>query len=100
MFAVGKHDRCSAMLAAGPAQVLHERQGPLGIVTLNRPRALNSLSTGMVESMYGIYEQCNNDPSVACVVLRGTGEKAFCAGGDVKAVVQLGLAGKQEEALR
>lgn len=81
-------------------EVLHERRGALEVVSLNRPRALNSLSTNMVEAMYDIYRAAEADPRVACVVLRGAGDRAFCAGGDVKTVVQLGLAGRIDEALR
>lgn len=86
--------------AAPQPEVLAERRGMLEVITLNRPRALNSLSTTMVESMQDIYMAAASDPTVACVLLRGAGGKAFCAGGDVKAVVQAGLAGKVDEALR
>ena len=50
--------------------------------------------------MYELYSGWDADPGVACLLLRGAGDRAFCAGGDVKSVVQLGLAGRVDEATR
>jgi enoyl-CoA hydratase len=77
-------------------EILSERRGALGIITMNRPRALNALTLGMIEEMDRLLGDWANDPSVAAVVLQGAGEKAYCAGGDVRAVWR---AGKEGEAL-
>jgi enoyl-CoA hydratase/carnithine racemase len=58
----------------------------VGIVTLNRPRALNALSHEMIVRLTQVFEFCRNEDAVAAIVLRGAGEKAFCAGGDVRAI--------------
>jgi len=92
----------STAAAAPPAEpeVLQEQTGPLANVTLNRPKALNALTAGMVEDLYKTLKHFENEPSIAAVLINGAGGKAFCAGGDVKAVVQLSQAGKIEEAMR
>jgi enoyl-CoA hydratase len=67
-------------------EILLERQGGLGIVTLNRPKALNTLSL----AMYRIFDPqliaWGRDPDVQAVLVRGAGDRAFCAGGDVRAI--------------
>lgn len=50
--------------------------------------------------MHKIYTAWDSDPSVALIILKGAGEKAFCAGGDVKTVVQLGQDGRTHDAVR
>jgi enoyl-CoA hydratase/carnithine racemase len=55
----------------------------IGIATLNAPRTLNGLSLEMTRLLDAQLVAWANDASIACVVLRGAGEKAFCAGGDL-----------------
>lgn len=66
--------------------VLLETRGPLRLVTLHRPRALNALNLGMIRVLHPQLEAWATSPDVRAVVIRGAGEKAFCAGGDVRAV--------------
>ena len=55
------------------------------LVTLNRPEAANAFNTQMAEDLLALFEDLALDPSeVRCIVLTGAGEKAFCAGGDLK----------------
>ncbi|HEV2677234.1 MAG TPA: enoyl-CoA hydratase/isomerase family protein [Aliidongia sp.] len=70
-----------------PDEVLVETRGRLGIVTLNRPKALNALSLGMIRATDRALIAFAGDEAVDAVVIRGAGEKAFCAGGDVRALV-------------
>lgn len=56
----------------------------LAVIGLNRPKALNSLNLEMVTSLYTSLKNIEQDESVAAVFLYGEGERAFCAGGDVK----------------
>ncbi|KGX92025.1 3-hydroxybutyryl-CoA dehydratase [Pontibacillus halophilus JSM 076056 = DSM 19796] len=56
----------------------------IAYVTLNRPEARNALSTHLLDAMQGIIKDINNMKSIRCVVITGTGEKAFCAGADLK----------------
>jgi enoyl-CoA hydratase/carnithine racemase len=65
------------------AEVLFEVKDGLGVMTLNRPKALNSLSHGMILEMEKVLPQWEKDPAVKAVVVRGAGDRAFCAGGDV-----------------
>jgi enoyl-CoA hydratase len=66
-------------------EVIAERRGRLGILTLNRPKALNALSLTMVELLDATLAEWAGDPAIDAVLLRGTG-RAFCAGGDVRAI--------------
>ncbi|WP_059105768.1 enoyl-CoA hydratase/isomerase family protein [Shouchella shacheensis] len=60
----------------------------LGIITLSREKALNSLSYGMVTRIRDQLKAWKDDESVHVVLLEGAGEKAFCAGGDIKTLTQ------------
>uniref|UniRef100_A0A6B2L847 3-hydroxyisobutyryl-CoA hydrolase n=1 Tax=Arcella intermedia TaxID=1963864 RepID=A0A6B2L847_9EUKA len=59
---------------------------------MNRPKALNSLNLSMVRALTPLYKEWEKDPKISNVILRGTGNKAFCAGGDI---VQIHNSGKQ-----
>jgi enoyl-CoA hydratase len=65
------------------ATVLAERRGRVGLLTLNRPRAINALSHEMVRLLTSRLEEWATDPGVGTVVLTGAGERGLCAGGDV-----------------
>ncbi len=54
------------------------------LITLNRPQSANAFSLKMLEVLQETIVACNFDPSVRCVVITGAGEKAFCAGADLK----------------
>lgn len=60
----------------------------IGIVTLNSPKALNALTLPMIEMLDEQLQAWANDPGIVCVLLRGAGPKAFCAGGDVRGLAQ------------
>ncbi|MCF8474637.1 MAG: enoyl-CoA hydratase/isomerase family protein [Emcibacter sp.] len=70
------------------AEILFEVRGRIGIITLNRPKALNSLSTNMCRLMDEALIKWANDDAVKAVIIQGAGEKAFCAGGDVKTLAE------------
>ena len=63
-----------------------ERRGALGLVTLDRPKAINALSHAMALALEAQLEDWADDDRVATVAIRGAGEKAFCAGGDIRAL--------------
>lgn len=75
---------------AAEPEVLFERRGRLGCVTLNRPRALNSLTLAMAAAMDEQLRAWAGDDAVAAVAVTGAGEKAFCAGGDIRALYDAG----------
>lgn len=58
----------------------------VGVATLNAPKSLNALTLTMVELMLGQLRKWQGDEGIACVYIKGAGEKAFCAGGDVQAL--------------
>jgi len=72
--------------------ILAEKRGALGLVTLNRPQALNALTHDMVRDLTQALVAWADDKSVRVVAIRGAG-RAFCAGGDVRAVREAVLAG-------
>jgi len=81
------------------AEVICEKQGAAGVITLNRPRALNALTLGMVRQMRQALDAWAKDPQVTRVIVEGAGEKAFCAGGDIRRLTELLKAGERDEAL-
>ena len=64
--------------------VLLERDGAVAVMTLNRPQALNAMTTDMLHTMVRLLDQIEEDPEVRAVVLAASGEKAFCVGADLK----------------
>ena len=62
--------------------VLYEKHGPVGIVSLNRPRFLNAYNVAMRDALFETLQAVRDDPEVGALVLRGNGP-AFCTGGDV-----------------
>lgn len=75
------------------AEILFERQGGLGLITLNRPKALNALTHGMALGLERQLDAWRDDPAVAAVAIRGAGDRAFCAGGDIRALYEAGRPG-------
>jgi enoyl-CoA hydratase/carnithine racemase len=67
-------------------EVLSEIRNHVAIVTLNRPGALNALSLEMILRLRTLFDEYSADPQVFAVLIRGAGEKAFCAGGDIRAL--------------
>lgn len=63
--------------------VLTELDGPVALVTLNRPKVLNALNRTLIGELVEILERHDADPAVRCIVLTGSGEKAFAAGADI-----------------
>lgn len=60
-----------------------ERRGPVAVLTLNRPEALNALSVEMLDDLDELLDAIEEEPSLRAVVLTGAGEKAFTAGADI-----------------
>jgi enoyl-CoA hydratase/carnithine racemase len=67
-------------------EVLAEVRNHIGHLTLNRPAGLNALTLDMVRSLQRQLDLWARDADVHAVVLRGAGEKAFCAGGDIRSL--------------
>ncbi|OMC16131.1 3-hydroxyisobutyryl-CoA hydrolase [Mycobacterium colombiense] len=67
-------------------EVLTEVEGTVGLITLNRPKAINSLNQPMVDALSAILTNWAGDDAVRAVVLSGAGERGLCAGGDVVSI--------------
>tara|TARA_R110000782_G_C14819243_1_gene413914 strand:+ start:15452 stop:16552 length:1101 start_codon:yes stop_codon:yes gene_type:complete len=65
-------------------EIVPKVRGRLGVITLNRPRALNALNLNMVEQLEVILADWANNPAIDAVLLRSASERAFCAGGDMR----------------
>jgi enoyl-CoA hydratase len=63
--------------------ILYEKTGRIIRVTLNRPDKANALSNQMLEELYAAFTAADEDKEACVVVLRGAGDKAFCAGADL-----------------
>ncbi|XP_049904122.1 3-hydroxyisobutyryl-CoA hydrolase, mitochondrial [Epinephelus moara] len=74
-------------------EVLLERVGCAGVITVNRPKVLNALNLTMVQQIYPQLKKWENDNETDIVIIRGAGGKAFCAGGDIRAVTEAGKVG-------
>src|SRR6266567_3922658 len=64
--------------------ILVERDAHVGIVTLNRPKELNALNFHLISELADALEEFDRDDAIRCIVLTGSGEKAFAAGADIK----------------
>jgi enoyl-CoA hydratase len=89
----------SAAVESSARDILFDRRGTAGIVTLNRPEALNALTHAMVRALAEKLAQWQDDPAVGRVIITGAGDRAFCAGGDLRALYELHRAGRDDEAL-
>ena len=77
-------------------EVFFEVKGTLGLITLNRPKVLNALPLSMVREIHPQIKQWENDSSVKNILIKAEGEKAFCAGGDIRALHDWGKNNDEE----
>jgi enoyl-CoA hydratase/carnithine racemase len=66
--------------------LLHEQRGPVLVVTLNRPAVRNAISGEMMRGIADSVERAEQDDTIRVVILAGAGEKAFCAGMDLRSI--------------
>lgn len=74
-------------------EVLLERVGRAGVITMNRPKVLNALNLTMIRQIYPQLKRWESDNETDIVIIKGAGDKAFCAGGDIRAVTEAGKVG-------
>jgi enoyl-CoA hydratase len=82
------------------AEILFERRGAAGLIALNRPQALNAVTHAMVLALRAQLAAWGDDPAITRVVIAAAGGRAFSAGGDIRALYDLGQAGRHAEALQ
>ncbi len=78
---------------AEDGDILFERRGEVEFVTLNRPQALNALTLDMCQGLDKRLAEWEGDPEVEAVVIKGAGSRAFCAGGDIRAIYDAARSG-------
>ncbi len=74
-------------------ELLVDHRNAVAHLTLNRPQVLNALSYDMIKALADLFTQWSKDDAVQVIVMRGAGEKAFCAGGDIRALRDSALSG-------
>jgi enoyl-CoA hydratase len=84
---------------ASKAEILFERRGAAGIVTLDRPAALNAVTHGMVRRLGAELDRWRDDGAVSRVIVTAAGGRAFSAGGDLRQIYDAGRAGRQQDAI-
>lgn len=67
------------------------RSDGIAVITLNQPDSRNALSAAIREGLFDAWDRFENDDSMRIAILTGSGDKAFCAGGDLKEMVAKGL---------
>lgn len=75
--------------------LIAKREGLAGTLLMNRPKALNALTLDMIRAFAAAIDEWRDDESVRLVVLEGAGGRAFCAGGDVRAVREASITGNR-----
>ncbi|WP_055137406.1 enoyl-CoA hydratase/isomerase family protein [Pseudomonas corrugata] len=78
--------RATGSVEVVACEVLVDVRNHIGHLTLNRPAGLNALTLGMVRSLQQQLDAWLPDPQIHAVVLRGAGDRAFCAGGDIRSL--------------
>ncbi|KAK6191775.1 hypothetical protein SNE40_003375 [Patella caerulea] len=80
---------CSAGMAIGSHnEVIHQVVNKTAMIILNRPQALNSLNYSMIQKIHPQIRAWEADSDVQLLIMKGSGDKAFCAGGDIVALTQ------------
>lgn len=69
--------------------VRFEKEGPLALLTIDRPKALNALNKSVFDDLESILNEIDEDHSLRCAIITGSGEKAFAAGADITEFLQL-----------
>ena len=73
------------------AVLFDARDDGIAIITLNRPETRNCLAADVREGLWTAWDRFERDPALRIAILTGAGEKAFCAGGDLREMVETGL---------
>lgn len=78
----------------------YEKQGPVAVLTLDRPEKLNALSRSMLTTLSETLNEIDNDQSVRCAILTGAGNRAFCVGTDIRELASLDDSQARQTAIR
>jgi len=81
--------KMSSSTTGSAPEVITEVVNGKGVIKLNRPKALNALNHDMIRQMFPVLQGWNDSGNVDTVLIEGEGSKAFCAGGDVRAITTM-----------
>jgi len=84
-------------MTSSSEEIIFERKDDKGLITLNRPKQLNALNLSMAKKLYSQLRKWETDSNMRLVIIKSGDEKAFCAGGDVKAIALEGKNSKLAE---
>src|SRR5215212_2453293 len=73
-------------LAAAEPDLIARREGSVGVIRLNRPKAINAVTLEMFRDVDKALDAFEADPAVVVILLEGAGERGLCAGGDIRAL--------------
>lgn len=79
-----------------PPEILYEKRGHIAIMTFNRPEKRNACTPEMHEGLEAAFADFNEDPELWAAILTGAGDKAWCAGGDLEAMIPRITAGQMK----
>ena len=79
--------------------LLLERDGPVAVLTINRPKSLNALNRQTLEELGQAFDQLREDAAIHCVIITGAGDRAFIAGADINEVAVITPSNAREQAL-
>jgi enoyl-CoA hydratase/carnithine racemase len=97
---INKEKEMSSLASALKLEnVVYDKKGSIGYVTLNRPKVLNALNKATINELRAAFEDARDDSTVRGVILTGAGEKAFAAGADIAEIAN-NTAVEAEEATR
>ena len=78
----------AAAVAGSEPDLIVRREGAVGVIRLNRPKAINAVTLEMFRSIDKALDQFEADPAVGLILLEGAGERGLCAGGDIRALYE------------
>ncbi len=76
------------------ADFLYEKKGPVAVMTWNRPEKRNCFTPEMIDAYYAALADFDEDPNLLVAVVAGTGDKAWCAGGDLETMIPAVTSGR------
>ncbi len=77
-----------AAVAGQEPDLIARREGGVGVIRLNRPKAINAVTLEMFRDIDGALDRFEADPDVGLILLEGAGERGLCAGGDIRALYE------------
>jgi enoyl-CoA hydratase len=83
----------TAAVVGSEPELIARREGSVGVIRLNRPKAINAMTLEMSLAIDAALDRFEADPAVALVLLEGAGERGLCAGGDIRGLYESSRAG-------